>query len=85
MSAEEDFRGRSRSSRESTLADQVEAAARTLQDPNPGQIESLIKRLVQAMIQDGQFDECDITLKDLEEIGASFDRVIASMHHHLDP
>ena len=64
------------------LADQVEAAARTLQDPNPGQIESLIKRLVQATIQDGQFDECDITLKDLEEIAGSFHRVIASMHHH---
>jgi len=85
--SEDDFRypGPKPQSREAAilmLADQVEAAARTLQDPNPGQIESLIRRLVQATIQDGQFDECDITLKDLDEISSSFQRVIAGIHHH---
>ncbi len=64
------------------LADQVEAAARTLQDPTPGQARSLIRRLVQSTIQDGQFDECDITISELEKITRSFERAIASMHHH---
>ena len=64
------------------LADQVEAAARTLQDPSPGRIRSLIKRLVQSTIQDGQFDECDITMKDLDMISQAFERVITGMHHH---
>jgi putative nucleotidyltransferase with HDIG domain len=85
--SEDDFRypGPRPQSREAAilmLADQVEAAARTLQDPTPSQIEGMIRRLVQSTIQDGQFDECDITLRDLEEISRAFVRVIAGIHHH---
>ncbi|MBI4446159.1 MAG: HDIG domain-containing protein [Acidobacteria bacterium] len=64
------------------LSDQVEAAARTLQDPAPGQIRSMIRRLVQSTIQDGQFDECDITMSELEKISQAFERVITTMYHH---
>ncbi len=64
------------------LADQVEAAARTLQDPTPGQIRSLIKRLVQSTIQDGQFEECDISMKELSQVGQAFERVLTGMYHH---
>ena len=85
--SEDDFRypGPRPQSREAAilmLADQVEAAARTLQDPTPSQIEGMIRRLVQSTIQDGQFDECDITLRDLEDISRAFVRVIAGIHHH---
>jgi hypothetical protein len=64
------------------LADQVEAAARTLQAPNPSQISSMIQRIFQATIQDGQLIECDITLKELYEVAQAFERVITGMHHH---
>jgi len=64
------------------LADQVEAAARTLQDPSPSQIRGLIRRLIQVNIQERQFDECDITMKDLDKILRAFERVITGMHHH---
>ena len=64
------------------LADQVEAASRTLQDPNPGQVRGLIRRLIQGTIQDRQFDECDITTRDLDQITRSFERVITGMYHH---
>jgi putative nucleotidyltransferase with HDIG domain len=64
------------------LADQVEAAARTLQDPSPGQIRSLITRLTQLTIQDGQLDECNITLKELSRVGGAFERVLTGMYHH---
>ena len=64
------------------LADQVEAAARTLQDPGPSQIRSMNRRLIQATIQDRQFDECDITMQDLDKILRAFERVITGMHHH---
>ena len=64
------------------LADQVEAAARTLQEPNPSQIRGLIRRLIQVNIQERQFDECDITMKDLDKILRAFERVITGMHHH---
>ncbi|MDA2928364.1 HDIG domain-containing protein [Acidobacteria bacterium AH-259-O06] len=64
------------------LADQVEAASRTLQDPSPSQIRSMIRRLIQSTIRDRQFDECDITMKDLDKILRAFERVITGMHHH---
>jgi hypothetical protein len=64
------------------LADQVEAASRTLQDPNPGQIRGLINRIIQATIQDGQFDECDITMKEIGQVGRAFERVLTGMYHH---
>ena len=64
------------------LADQVEAASRTLQDPNPGQVRGMIRRLIQGTIQDRQFDECDITTRDLDKITRSFERVISGMVHH---
>lgn len=64
------------------LADQVEAAARTLQEPTPGQIRSVIQRLIQSTIQDGQFDECDVTMSELSKIAQAFERVLTSMHHH---
>jgi hypothetical protein len=64
------------------LADQVEAAARTLQAPKPSQISSMIQRIFQATIQDGQLDECDITLMELNGVSHAFERVITGMHHH---
>lgn len=85
--SEDDFRypGPKPQSKEAAilmLADQVEAASRTLESPTPGQIRGLIKRLIQSTIQDGQFDECDITMKELDRIALSFERVITGMHHH---
>jgi putative nucleotidyltransferase with HDIG domain len=84
---EEDFRypGPKPQSREAAilmLADQVEAASRTLQDPGPRQIRELIRRLIQATIEDRQFDECDITTRDLNQITSAFERVITGMYHH---
>ena len=84
---EEDFRyaGPRPETREAAilmLADQVEAAARTLQDPSPSQIRSMIRRIIQSTIQDRQFDECDITMKDLDRILEAFQRVISGMNHH---
>jgi len=64
------------------IADQVEAASRTLQDPGPSQIRGLIRRLIQATIQDRQFDECNITMSELDQILRAFERVITGMHHH---
>lgn len=63
------------------LADQVEAASRTLKDPTPRQIRALIRRLIQATIEDRQFDECEITTKDLDQITRAFERVITGIYH----
>jgi hypothetical protein len=64
------------------LADGVEAASRTLTDPTPNQILGMVKRIVYNTLNDGQFDECEITMKDLDLIAHAFMRVLTGMHHH---
>ncbi|MHB8840579.1 MAG: HD family phosphohydrolase [Candidatus Aquicultor sp.] len=63
------------------LADSVEAAARTITKPSPGRIEQLIKRIVQSKLDDGQLNESDLTLNDLEKIIRSFTQVLSSLYH----
>jgi cyclic-di-AMP phosphodiesterase PgpH len=85
--SEDDFRypGPKPQSKEAAilmLADQVEAAARTLQEPTPGQIRGLINRITHSTIQDGQFDECEITMKEVSQVARAFERVLTGMCHH---
>lgn len=64
------------------LADAVEAASRTLTDPSPTQIQGMIRRIIDAVVSDGQFSECDITFKDLSVIEQAMLRVLSGAYHH---
>ncbi|MBZ5590351.1 MAG: HDIG domain-containing protein [Acidobacteriia bacterium] len=64
------------------LADAVEAASRTLQDATPGRIQSMIDQMIKNILEDGQLDDCELTLKDLEKIGAAFFWVLTNAFHH---
>jgi putative nucleotidyltransferase with HDIG domain len=64
------------------LADVVEAASRTLDNPTPSRIQSLVKNLINNILSDGQLDECELTLKDLHKIASSFDKILYGIHHH---
>ena len=64
------------------LADVVEAASRTLDDPTPSRIQGLVKNLFNNILSDGQLDECELTLKDLHKIARSFDKILNGVHHH---
>lgn len=64
------------------LADAVEAAARTLTEPTPGKVQGMIEQVIKKVLEDGQLDECELTLKDLEKISAAFSWVILSAGHH---
>lgn len=64
------------------LADAVEAASRTLENPTPARIKGLVKNLMDRLLSDGQLDECGITLKDLNTIAASFNTILNGIHHH---
>lgn len=64
------------------LADTVEAAARTLDDPSRYEIEEMVERLVKHKIEDGQLDEAPLSFRDLTTIKRSFVNTIASMYHH---
>ena len=63
------------------LADAVEASARTLEDPSPGKLKNLIKKVVDLILADGQLDECEINLKELDLICRAFHRVLLGVYH----
>lgn len=67
------------------LADAVEAASRTLTDPTPARIQGMVQKLINNIFIDGQLNECDLTLKDLNLIAKSFNRVLSgSFHQRVD-
>jgi putative nucleotidyltransferase with HDIG domain len=63
------------------LADSVEAATRTLKDPIPKKIEEVVRKIINNKFIDGQLDECDLTLKDLEKISSVFIRILSGIYH----
>ncbi len=63
------------------LADAVEAASRTLSDPTPARIKGLVQRITNSIFLDGQLEECELTLKDLQKIQESFSRILAAFFH----
>lgn len=74
-------RPRSRESAILMLCDSVEGAVRALQDPTPGRIENVVREVMMARLMDGQFDDCDITLKDLSRVEQSLIRSLCAIHH----
>ncbi len=64
------------------LADVVEAASRTLENPNPSRIQGLVQGLINKIFSDGQLDSCELTLKDLHSIAKSFNKILNGIHHH---
>jgi len=63
------------------LADACEAAVRSIGKPNANRIEATVRRLIKERLHDGQLDECNLTLHDLNVIGDVFIRVLSSMFH----
>ncbi len=64
------------------LADVVEAASRTLVDPNAARIQGMVQKIINKVFSDGQLDECELTLKDLHEIAKSFYKTLSGIFHH---
>ena len=63
------------------LADSVEAASRALADPTPSRIKSLVQRVTNNIFLDGQMEECELTLKELQKIQESFNRILTAIFH----
>ena len=84
---EEDFRypGPKAQFKESAIvgiADSVEAAVRSISRPTPSRIEALVHKIIQDRLEDGQFDECDLTLKELDTIAKSMLQTLQGTFHH---
>jgi len=63
------------------LADSVEGATRALDDPTPPRIEETVKKIVNNKFIDGQLDECNLTLKEIDRISSTFIRILGAMYH----
>jgi len=63
------------------LSDAVESATRTLAEPTPSRIDALVRDLANRRLMDGQFDECDLTLRELSTICDSISKSVASIYH----
>jgi putative nucleotidyltransferase with HDIG domain len=63
------------------LADSCEAAARSLARPDPENIRAIVVKIVDAIISDGQLDECDITLRELTIIREAMISALTAIYH----
>jgi len=63
------------------LADAVEAASRTLDDPKPSRIKSLIKKIIDSKLQAGELADSNLTFRELSAIQQSFLPVLISVFH----
>ncbi len=63
------------------LADSIEAAARTLDEPTPARLQNIVRNVIQRKFLDGQLDECQLTLKDLTKVEAAFVRILLGIYH----
>jgi putative nucleotidyltransferase with HDIG domain len=66
------------------LSDAIESATRAMPEPNPSRIENLVRKLSQKRLEDGQFDQCDLTFKELSMIeDAIINRLLAIYHGRI--
>lgn len=64
------------------LADVVEAASRTLDNPTTSRIQGLVQHLINKIFSEGQLEDCELTLKDLHNIAKSFNNILTGIYHH---
>lgn len=64
------------------LADSLEAEARTLNNPTSSRIKNLTQNVINRNLENGQLDECNLTLRDLNKIKDVFSRILTGMFHN---
>jgi putative nucleotidyltransferase with HDIG domain len=63
------------------LADSVEAACRVQDNPTSQRIEEVVRTVINNKFIDGQLDECDLRLRDLDKIAKIFIRILSAIYH----
>jgi len=83
---EEDFRypGPKAQTKEAAIvgiADCVEAAVRSLRNPTIEQIDSMVDKIIKDRLEDNQFNECDLTMKELDKVGKALKETLLGIFH----
>ena len=63
------------------IADAVESATRAMSEPNPGRIESIVRQISRKRLMDGQFDQCDLTFRELRQVEESIIKSMCALYH----
>ncbi len=63
------------------LADAVEAGVRSLNKPSSSRVETMARRMIKDKLEDGQLDQSDLTLKELDQIAESFIYIMSGIYH----
>ena len=64
------------------LADAVEAAARTIEQPTPTRLQGMIKKIFDDALEDGQLVDSELTFSELDKVASAFLWVLTNMYHH---
>jgi cyclic-di-AMP phosphodiesterase PgpH len=63
------------------LSDAVESATRAMADPNPARIENIVREMSHKRLMDNQFDQCDLTFRELALIEDAIISRLCAIHH----
>ncbi|MBX5482333.1 MAG: HDIG domain-containing protein [Myxococcaceae bacterium] len=63
------------------IADAVEAASRSMPDQSTPKLQALVQKMINMIFSEGQLDECDLTLRDLNVIAQSFVHTLEGIYH----
>ena len=63
------------------IADAVESASRTLREPAPARLEALVSDILKKKLDDGQFDECPVTMSELNQVRESLVKSLNAIYH----
>ncbi len=63
------------------LSDAVESSARAMKEPTPARLEALVRNMANKRLLDGQFDECNLTLRELRTISDSLVKSLNAIYH----
>jgi len=63
------------------LCDIVESACRSLAEPNASRLEAKVRELAKLRLEDGQFEQCDLTLRDLDQIENAITKTLLGIYH----
>ena len=64
------------------LVDSIEAASRTIDEPDRAQFENMVQRIVFSKLGSGQLDDCPLNMKELHTIVSRMADTLVNMHHH---
>lgn len=63
------------------MADAVEAASRSIKEPDAKKLEDLVDKIIQSQLDQGQFDNSNITMRDINKVKKLFKKRLISIYH----